>query len=208
MNLSRTLVLLVFVFTINPLLATDFVAETHYHALQPVPPQLSGEEVEVVEFFWYGCPHCNDFEPHIEAWLEKKPENTVFTRIPVMFGGAANLHARVHYALEVIGEVERIGPVLFHALSVEKRGLKTQEEVEALLRGEGVDLEKFRSAMSSFAVQTKVNRATSLMRRYGVRGVPALVVDGRYRSGGGFGGYDEMIGLADFLVDKVRAERK
>lgn len=208
MSISRALGLLVLVFVLTPVMATNFSEETQYYAIKPVPPQQSGQQVEVVEFFWYGCPHCYDFEPHLEAWLAKKPENITFKRIPVMFGGAANLHARVFYALEVIGEGERMHPVLLNAMNNEKRGLKTQQAVESLLEEQGVDLEKFRSAMSSFAVQTKVNRASSLMRRYGVRGVPALVVDGRYRSGSGFAGYDQMTELADFLAVKVRGERK
>jgi thiol:disulfide interchange protein DsbA len=90
----------------------------------------------------------------------------------------------------------------------EKRKLRTRDEVDAFLEENGVDMAKYREAMNSFAVAAKVNRARALMRRYGIRGVPALVIDGRYRSGTGFASFDEMTEVADFVVAKVLSERK
>lgn len=188
--------------------AKPFEEGKQYLAIQPQPAVGSGDEVEVIEFFWYGCPHCRDFEPTVTKWAAGLPDNVSFSQIPVMFGGPADLHAQVYYALEGMGELERLHSKLFHVMHVEKRKLRTRAEVDAFLEENGVDMDKYREAMNSFAVAAKVNRARALMRRYGIRGVPALVVDGRYRSGSGFRNYEEMTEVVDFVVDKVLAQRQ
>ncbi len=188
--------------------AKPFEEGVQYVPIEPQPPLGQGDAVEVVEFFWYGCPHCRDFEPAVTKWSAGLPDNVKFSQVPVMFGGPADLHAQVYYALEGMGELERMHEKLFHAMHVEKNKLKTRDEVDAFLEKNGVDMAVFREAMNSFAVAAKVNRARALMRRYGVRGVPALVVDGRYRSGTGFRSYEEMTEVADYVVDKVLSQRK
>jgi thiol:disulfide interchange protein DsbA len=106
-----------------------------------------------------------------------------------------------------MGELERLHEKLFHAMHVEKNKLRSREQLDAFLEKNGVDMAQFGEAMNSFAVAAKVNRARALMRRYGIRGVPALVVDGRYRSGSGFKSYQEMTEVVDYLVDKVLMQR-
>lgn len=189
-------------------LAKSYEEGVQYLPITPQPPIGSGDQVEVVEFFWYGCNHCNDFEPVVSKWAAGLPENVTFTQIPVMFGGAADMHAQVYYALEGMGELERLHGKIFHAIHGEGRKLRTRDAVDALLQENGVDMDKYREAMNSFAVAAKVNRARALMRRYGIRGVPALVVDGRYRSGSGFRSYEDMTEVVDFVVDKVLVQRK
>jgi thiol:disulfide interchange protein DsbA len=188
--------------------AKSFEEGVQYVAIQPQPAVATGDEVEVVEFFWYGCPHCRDFEPTVTKWVAGLPENVKFTQIPVMFGGPADLHAQVYYALEGMGELDRLHGKLFDVMHVQNRKLRTRAEVDAFLQENGVDMDKYSEAMNSFAVAAKVNRARALMRRYGIRGVPALVVDGRYRSGSGFASYEEMTEVVDYVVDKVLAQRK
>ena len=188
-------------------LAETFEEGKQYIPIQPQPPVGVGDDVEVIEFFWYGCPHCRDFEPTVTKWASGLPENVTFTQVPVMFGGPADLHAQAYYALQGMGELERLHEKLFHAMHVEKNKLRSREDLDAFLAENGVDMAEFREAMNSFAVAAKVNRARALMRRYGIRGVPALVVDGRYRSGSGFKSYQEMTEVADYLVDKVLMQR-
>ncbi|MEJ2575135.1 MAG: thiol:disulfide interchange protein DsbA/DsbL [Gammaproteobacteria bacterium] len=186
----------------------DWQSGLHYHAISPAPaPAAADAPIEVVEFFWYGCPHCYQFEPFVERWLETKPADVVFTQVPVMFGGPADLHAQAFYALEVMCERERVHEALFRAMHDQKLKLATRGELETWLGKQGVDVEAFRAAMDSFAVNAKVNRARALMRRYGVRSVPVVVVDGRYRSGSGFQGYEGILAVTDYLVDKVRVQR-
>jgi thiol:disulfide interchange protein DsbA len=188
--------------------AQEFKEGVQYVPIQPQPPMATGDRVEVVEFFWYGCPHCRDFEPAIKKWKASAPDNVDFSQIPIMFGGASDMHAQVYYALEGIGELERIHGPFFDAMHVKKRKLKTRDEVDAFLAENGVDIDKFNQAMNSFAVAAKVNRARALMRRYGIRSVPTLVIDGRYRSGSGFRSYEDMTEVVDHVVAKVLEQRK
>ena len=193
---------------VGPALAKSFEEGVQYVPIQPQPPMATGDEVEVVEFFWYGCPHCRDFEPTVSKWSAALPEHVKFVQVPVMFRGAPSLHAQVFYALQGMGELERLHQKLFDAIDASKSKLGTRAEVDAFMQENGVDMAKFSDAMNSFAVAAKVNRAGTLMRRYGVRSVPSLVVDGRYRSGSGFRSYAEMTEVVDYVVDKVLAQRK
>lgn len=188
--------------------AKPFQEGVQYVPIQPQPAMLEGDQVEVIEFFWYGCPHCRDFYPVVSKWAEDLPDNVTFIEMPVMFGGSADLHAQVFFALQGIGELERLHTKLFDALHVEKRDLKTRAAVDAFLAENGVDMVKFNEAMGSFSVAAKVNRARALMRRYGVGSVPTMVVDGRYRSGTGFRSYEEITEVMDHVVDKVLSQRQ
>lgn len=188
--------------------AKSFQEGVQYVPIQPPPPLASGDQVEVVEFFWYGCPHCRDFEPTVTKWAAALPDNVSFVQVPVLFGGAADLHAQVYYALEALGELERLHGKLFDAMHVQKLKLRNRAEVDSFLAENGVDMAGFNEAMGSFAVAAKVNRARALMRRYGVRSVPSLVVDGRYRSGTGFANYQEITEVVDHVVAKVLQQRE
>lgn len=204
--------------------ATQFEENKQYTRILPQPPQgKPGDKIEVTEFFMYSCPHCYNFEPTLDAWLAKKPADIEVVRVPAMFGGPANLHAKVYYALEAIGELDRIHELFFDEIHKKKnRALlacrkdsqtggmdcsAAREAIEAFMQSQGVDLEKFRGAMNSFAVAAKTNRATSLMRRYGIRAVPKLVVDGRYRFERGLN-YKDMPVLAEQLAEEIRQDRK
>lgn len=201
--MKKILALFALTLVTSGLLAADFQEGREYESIKPAPPQGTGNEVEVLEFFMYTCPHCKDLEPVVNSWLERKPEHVNFSRVPAMFGGAANLHARTFYALEIMGEGERLHEPLFHAIHDQKRRLSKQSDVETFLKEQGVDIEKFQAAMSSFTVQTKANRASALMRRYGIRAVPAMVVDGRYRVKNS----PQVTDVTDYLVEKINTER-
>ncbi len=175
-----------------------------YKSISPAPPVGTGNEVEVMEFFMYTCPHCNNLDPALQEWVKKQPENVKFKHMPAMFGGAANLHAKTYFALEVMGEEKRIHNAFFDAIHKQKRRLRTQQDIEKFLGENDVDLDKFRAAINSFTVQTKANRAAALMRRYGVRSVPALVVDGRYL----IKNTPTILETADSLIEKTIADRK
>lgn len=144
----------------------------------------------------------------MKDWLSKKPDNVKFTRIPVMFGGAANMHAKAYYALEAIGEAERLHEVFFETIHVHKRKLRSREALNKFMEEQGVDMKKFDSAMRSFAVLTKSNRSAALMKRFGIRSVPTLVIDNRYRTGSGFNGYHQFMEVTDFLIEQILEDRK
>lgn len=208
MNKVSLLVVAVLLLLAGSVAAKSFQEGVQYVPIQPQPAMGSGDQVEVIEFFWYGCPHCRDFYPIASKWAEGLPDNVKFVEMPVMFGGAADLHAQVFFALQGIGELERLHQALFDALDADKKALETRAKVDAFLAENGVDMTQFNDAMSSFAVAAKVNRARALMRRYGVRSVPTMVVDGRYRSGTGFKSYEEITEVMDHVVDKVLSQRQ
>jgi len=174
---------------VSILSAAEFKQGAQYLAVDPAPPIGEGQEVEVMEFFWYGCPHCYRLEPHMVAWLKRKPDYVRFVRVPVLFRGAAQLHARAYYALELTGDLERVHEDLFKAMQVDKKRLDKEPELEAFLVSKGVNGETFRAAMRAPQVQAKLNQAQELMKKYDVRGVPSLFVDGRYRNGRGLASY-------------------
>ena len=180
--------------------------ELHYFAIFPSQPGGEGDRVQVLEFFWYACPHCYDLEPHLEAWLKNKPDNIDFDRVPAMFQRSdVVMQAKTYYALRLMGLDEKLNEVIFHTIHKQDNKLRTQEEMEKLLSGHGVDLDAYRKAMKSFAVQTQARRAAVLAERFDVRGVPAIVVDGKYRTGG----LDARLTMevTDYLIDRVKKEK-
>lgn len=186
------------------LLAAPPEAGKDYELISPAPPKGTGDEVEVMEFFMFTCPHCYNLDPKLQEWRKKLPENVKFHHMPAMFGGVANLHAKAFFALEVLGEAERLHQPFFKAIHEQKRRLRTEADLEKFLGENNVDLDKFRAAMKSFTVQTKANRAAALMRRYGVRSVPTMIVDGRYR----VKNTPTVLETTDALIEKTIADRK
>ncbi len=128
--------------------------------------------------FWYGCPHCFDLEPSVREWLKHKPDNIAFVRIPVAFGASWELGARAYYAAEALGVLDRMHEPLFEAMHQHK--LKDEDDLAAFFAEHGVDQDAFRKAYSSFQTETQLRRGNQLAQRYGVRGVPAVIVNGKY----------------------------
>lgn len=185
--------------------ATSFEEGEHYHwvASNPAP----GDTIEVIEFFWYGCPHCYSFEPYLDKWLENAPDDITFVKAPATFNRPeVMMHARTFYALESMGVAPQIHRDIMAEMHERKNRLSDQAAMERFLESKGVDVPAFREAMESFAVYVKVQQAAQQAQRYGVSGVPALVVDGQFRNGE-TRSYDEMIALLDFLVAQAREGR-
>ncbi|HID45568.1 MAG TPA: thiol:disulfide interchange protein DsbA/DsbL, partial [Chromatiaceae bacterium] len=112
------------------LLAADLKEGTDYELISPAPPKGTGNEVEVLEFFMYTCPHCQTLDPQLQEWVKKQPENVKFQHMPAMFGGAANLHGKTYFALEVIGEAQRLHETFFKAIHDQKQRLRNQKDIE------------------------------------------------------------------------------
>lgn len=147
-------------------------------ATQPV--EVKKGQVEVVEFFWYRCPHCFDLEPELNAWAKKLPKDVVLHRVPgILNPGWANL-ARAYYALEALGLVEKLHAEVFNAIHVQGMDLNPPERFFDWAVTKGVDRKKIADAYNSFAVNTKVMRAQQMTAAYKLNGVPALAVNGKY----------------------------
>jgi len=186
--------------------APAYEEDQHYFPVIPEQPGGEGGKVQVKGFFWYGCGHCYTFEPHLEKWNAQRPDNVEFERVPAMFSRSdVVMHAKTYYALNLIGAEEKIHEKIFQAMHAEKRRLRTQEEMEEFLSENDIDVDAFRKAMKSFAVQTKIRQAAIHAENYDVRGVPSVTVDGEYKVGSLKGG--TMIDVVEYLVDDVRKKK-
>ncbi len=185
-----------------------FTAGEHYERIRPAQVTQSGDTVEVLELFWYGCPHCYAFEPHLKEWLQNnKPDNMTFRRAPAIFAKNWLVHARAYYAAEAIGVLEQLHEPLFRALHEERRRLVDDEALIKFAASQGINEAEFRAAFRSFGVDRKVRQAIKATRDYGIDGVPSLIVNGKYRtSPTSAGGYDAMIKVAEDLVAKENSD--
>jgi protein dithiol oxidoreductase (disulfide-forming) len=181
-----------------------------YAAISPPQPTLARGKVEVIEFFWYGCPHCYDFEPVLNKWLKTKPQDVVFRRIPALFpSGRWAPAVKLFYALEAIGEEDRVHGALFDAIHVERMDYTSEAKVTDWLAQKGVDRRKFAEAYNSQAVQDKLKRAQEMTQAYGITGVPTVVIAGKYQTSNTLAGSHEVLPeIMDQLIVKVRAEQQ
>ena len=178
-----------------------------YKRISPAQPTITKDKVEVVELFWYGCPHCFHFEPDLKAWLAKKPDNVVFYRVPAVFNPAWALHARAFYAATSLGLFDNgkheFHEAFFDELHKHKKRLNNKKALQSFFARFGISAEDFNNTFDSFAVNTKVNRAVTLSKRYQVEGVPTLIINGKYRTDGPMaGGRKGMLKVLDFLIKK------
>lgn len=190
-------------------LAAPALAQTAGKDYTPVePPQATDNpaKVEVIEFFSYGCPHCNDFHPLISAWSAKLPADVTFRRIPVTFNRAAWANiARLFYALEATGDLAKLDGEVFKAIHGERLNLFEEKALNEWVAKKGVDPKKFSEAFSSFGVMSKVKRGDQMAQAFRIQGVPAVAVDGKYLVGGK--DFNETLSIADKLIAKARSEK-
>lgn len=195
-------------FGMNAAQAAEAPAAPYVELANPVPVAVPGK-IEVVELFWYGCPHCYAFEPVINPWVEKLPSDVNFVRIPAMFGGPWDAHGQMFLTLEAMGVESKVHSAVFEAIQKEHKRLTTPEEMAEFLATQGVDKDKFLATFNSFAIKGKIVQAKELAKKYEISGVPTLIVNGKYRFDvGSAGGAEQALKLADTLVDKERAANK
>ncbi len=172
----------------------------------PAPVTLSdpAKKVEVVEFFWYGCPACFAFEPTVEAWSKRLAADVQFRQVPFAFIGPLE-HQKLFYALEEIGQREALQRRIFNAIHIENRRINTEADIVAFVTANGVDRAKFTDAWKSFGVNTKINRGKQLSNAYKIDGVPTVGIQGRFFTSPALaGGSDRAVAVADFLIQRVR----
>jgi thiol:disulfide interchange protein DsbA len=185
----------------------------HYFRMVPAQPTMGGaDKIEVAEFFWYGCPHCFDFEPVINRWDAGKPANVRFVRVPAMWNNILQLHARLFYTQEVLARNGTLSDgAAFHQTVFEEfhqRGnrLTSEASIQRLFERFGVSAEDFEGAWNSFEVGQKLRVAQDLARRYSIASVPAIVVNGKYRTGGAeAGSYGTLLEVIDELIARESA---
>ncbi len=179
-----------------------------YSVLNPVQPTDAKGKIEVTEFFWYGCSHCFDFEPLLQKWVKNKPQDVVFQRVPALFPGGKWLpETKLYYTLEAMGLVDRLHQQVFEAVHVDRVRMSDEKTMLAWMESKGVDRKKFEDTYRSFAIQSRAQRSMQLSQAHGLDGVPALVVQGKYKPIAGGSGYGDLLTTLDKLIVKARAEQ-
>jgi len=175
---------------------------------KPAPSEAPAGQIEVVEFFWYSCPHCNEFEPQLEAWAAKAPKDVSLRRVPVSFRPDFEPQQRLYYVLEALGKMAALHKKVFYAIHVEKQTLNTADLVTAWAQKQGIDKAKFTELYNSFPVNMKARKATQLQEAFMVDGVPALGVDGRYYTSGSLAGnMARALTVTDHLLTLARSSK-
>ncbi|WP_455234610.1 thiol:disulfide interchange protein DsbA/DsbL [Thiogranum longum] len=188
-----------------PLVYADFNEGTEYQAITNAQPTASADKIEVLELFWYGCPHCYHFEPVLEDWLKNKPDDVVFVRMPAILGPNWELLARGYYTAEFLDAVDKIHKPLFDYIHKERKRISSVDELKTFFVEHGVSASDFDNTFNSFAVITKTNRSKQVRSMYGLTGVPTLVINGKYRTTAKqAGGNEKMLKVVDYLIDKER----
>ncbi len=188
--------------------ARNFQEAQDYVALDKRVPTDGKGVVEVIEFFWYNCPHCNAFEPQLEQWAAKLPKDVVLRRMPVAFRDEFVPQQRLFYTLEAMGKVAELHKKVFYAIHVEKKQLNTQAAIGEWVAEQGVNKAKFDELYNSFSVQTKSRRAAQLQNDYKVSGVPALGIAGRFYTDGALAqSMARALQITDWLVSEVKKGR-
>jgi thiol:disulfide interchange protein DsbA len=184
-------------------------AGREYLALDtPAPVDAPAGRIEVVEFFWYNCPHCHAFEPTLETWIKRVPKDVAVRRVPVAFRSDFQPQQRLYYALEAMGLVSQLHAKVFHAIHVERKRLEKPEAILEWVASQGVDKAKFAEQFNSFSTASKATRATQLTAAYRVEGVPAMGVAGRFYTDGSMArGMEHVLQVVDYLVAQVRRGR-
>jgi len=182
------------------------VAGTQYLPLGKLAPVDTPKgKIEVIEFFWYNCPHCNAFEPTFDPWSKQVAKDVVVKRVPVAFNDSFVPQQRLFYSLEALGKLPEMHGKVFNAIHTERQDLRTPEKIEAWIEKQGVDKAKFLELFNSFSVSTKVRKALQLQEAYKVAGVPALGIAGRFYTDGDLAGsIQKALGVTEFLIAEVR----
>src|SRR5450830_2138069 len=175
---------------------------------KPAAVEAPAGKIEVVEFFWYSCPHCNAFEPTFDAWSKRVPKDVVVRRVPIAFRADFAPQQRLFYALEAMGLLDQLHRKVFAAIHSEKQNLATGDAIVDWVAKQGVDKAKFLENFNSFSVSTKTSRATQLQNAYKVEGVPALGVGGRFYTDGSLAkSMERSLQVVEFLIAQVRSGR-
>jgi thiol:disulfide interchange protein DsbA len=188
-------------------LSLSAMAETatpEFETLTPPQPTGDAAKIEVIEFFWYGCPHCLHFEPHINEWLKTKSEDVVFIRQPAVFNVHWGAHAKAYFTAEALGVVDKMHADFYDAIQNKKQTLESEDDLAKFFAAHGVADDAFRKAHHSFGVDRKMRQAEGMSARYGVTSTPSLIVNGKYRLKGAS---EQNIVTLNRLIEQERTAR-
>ena len=191
------------------LMAEGFKEGVEYTTFSKPLPVNTGEKIEVREIFWYGCPHCYNLEAPLNKWRQEGlPDNAEFIRMPGIFRENWVPHARAYYAFEALGQTEKLHHAMMNEMHVKKNRLTTKDQIADFIATQGVDKKEFLDAYNSFSVDSLSRQAGIMTKRYGITGVPTIIVDGRYLVSTSHGGKVKLFEVVNSLVEKAAVLRK
>lgn len=177
-----------------------------YRVIPSPQPVETGANIEVIDFFWYGCPYCNELQPALEEWIKKKPTDVTVRRIPAILKDNWAPHARIYYTLELLGELERLHLKVYHGYHVEELFMSKPDVMEQWAAKNGIERRRWLDAYYSPEVDARIARAFQASKRYDIQGTPSLVVDGRYLTSSSM--TPSVRGVIPVLDDLVRLARQ
>lgn len=179
-----------------------------YEKLASPQPTQNADKIEVIEFFWYGCPHCYAFEPLLEKWVKNLPKNVEFIRQPAAFNDLWSKHAKAYFTAEALGVVDKVHADFFDAIQNKNEKLDNEEDLTKFFVAHGVTASQFQEAYNSFAVDAKLRQSPLMAGRYGITGVPAIIINGKYLTNGTLAGsHEKMIEVMDKLIKQESAAK-
>lgn len=187
----------------------DIVEGKNYVVLTKPQQSQNADKIEVLEFFWYGCPHCYDLHPHLKTWLKSIPEDVDFRYVPATLRSNWVAAAKIFYAIEALGKTDLLHDKVYDAIHRDKIDLSNESTLFGWIeKQEGMDRKKFEGAYHSFTVQNQVAKSTQMVRQYQLNGVPALIINGKYLTSGGMSNTpQDTIRTLQALIDKARKEK-
>ena len=191
-----------------PSAAQEFQEDVNFFPLLVEQPVRTGDQIEVLEIFWYGCPHCYALEPYLKKWLKNKPEFVEFVQLPAVLNRSWAFDARVFYTFVALGLMDELHEAYFDAIHQDRRRMKNVEQVASWAQEQGIDPKLILDTFNSFGVDSMLANATQMSGRYEADGVPTIIVDGKYRTTVSLaGGHNEIIDLINYLAQRAKSER-
>ena len=191
-----------------PSAAQEFQEDVNFFPLLVEQPVRTGDQIEVLEIFWYGCPHCYALEPYLKKWLKNKPEFVEFVQLPAVLNRSWAFDARVFYTFVALGLMDELHEAYFDAIHQDRRRMKNVEQVASWAQEQGIDPQLILDTFNSFGVDSMLANATQMSGRYEADGVPTIIIDGKYRTTVSLaGGHNEIIDLINYLAQRAKSER-
>ena len=191
-----------------PSTAQEFQEDVNFFPLLVEQPVRTGDQIEVLEIFWYGCPHCYALEPYLKKWLKNKPKFVEFVQLPAVLNRSWAFDARVFYTFVALGLMDELHEAYFDAIHQDRRRMKNVEQVASWAQEQGIDPKLILDTFNSFGVDSMLANATQMSGRYEADGVPTIIIDGKYRTTVSLaGGHNEIIDLINYLAQRAKSER-